>query len=217
MESITAIKHLAKPAGRSAIHVGGRRIAVLDDKRVHELDLRIGLPCDEQQLARLRQAEAEDNALRDAFRMLRRRDYASQEIAERLGRRDHSQGAIAFAVERLIDRGLINDETYGRALIAAELSRRPAGQRLLVHKLIARRLPRPLAERLAAEIEEARDPLDDARRLAEQRLRTPALQRSDAVTRRRRLWGLLGRRGFEPDVIQAALDGLSGLRDDDGD
>ncbi len=214
---ISAIKPLAKPRGRFAIHVGGRRVAVIDETRLDELGLQVGQLCDAARLSVLRRVEAEDGAMRDAIRMLGRRDFSTGMMAERLARREHGAGAIGYVVERLVGRGLIDDEAYGRALIEAELGRGAAGERRLIHKLVGRRLPRPLAERLAGEVIGARDVVSDARELAARRLATTAMRRCDAATRKRRIWGLLARRGFDSETIAAALDGLAGMDGDDAE
>jgi len=94
----------------------------------------------------------------------------------------------------------------------AELARKPTGRRLLVHKLYRKRLPREVIGRVVEQAVSQTDPVADARSLAQQKLRGATLSRCDPQTRRRRLSGMLARRGFDYETIELALAGLAELR-----
>ena len=113
--------------------------------------------------------------------------------------------------ERVLDRleslKLLDDEAFGRMVIRSELSRKAAGPRLLSQKLWQKGIDRKLAERLIAEAVRPGDQTEEATELARRRLRTMA--RLDPAARKRRLYGLLARRGFGPDTIDAVMRALA--------
>jgi regulatory protein len=103
---------------------------------------------------------------------------------------------------------VLDDEALGGALIRAANARRPAGPRLLRAKLHQRGIPQATVDRLLAAADA--DPADATARaleLARKKHRSLDPQLPPA-TRARRLWGLLARRGFEPETIRDALNQL---------
>ena len=98
-------------------------------------------------------------------------------------------------------------------VIRAERARKPAGARLLRYRLMQKKVPRALIDRLVAEADEAYDAVDEARALAQRRLAAAAMRTLEPAVRRRRVWATLARRGFDADTIRNAVDGLIG--DDD--
>ncbi len=205
---ITAIKATKRDPLRSSIDVDGRFVAALPHETIDDLGLAVGAAWDEPTAGRVEAAAAMDKAMRDAMRLLNRRAYSSGELRDRLKRREHGEATIDQAVSQLAARRLIDDEAYGRSVIGQLLSKKPAGRRFLQGKLDARRVPREVIERLLDETDAVRDPLNDAVELATKRLRTAALQRCDPAGRRRRLWALLCRRGFDSETTTAALERL---------
>ncbi len=208
MQHITAIKPTRNDPARHTIRAGGKVVATLNDASVKALGLAVGMDWTEELAERVGEAAAKDKAMRDAMRMIGRRALSRGMLAERLARKGYDPEHIDGVVGRLSERGLLDDDAFGRLVVRAELQRKPAGARLLRHKLAQKKVPRELADRLLGEELAERDLVAEARDLAERRLRTAAMQRCDRATRQRRLWSLLGRRGFDVDTIRAALDGL---------
>lgn len=127
-------------------------------------------------------------------------------------------------------KGFLNDRHYAEALVASELRRKPAGPRLLEMKLRTKRIDPKLArEIVAAAIADQTAQTEHRRRtraaddepaasvradrepalaLARKKFRTLG-HRVDKPTASRRIYGLLARRGFDPEtcreVTQAVL------------
>jgi regulatory protein len=201
--SITAITTTRQNPERATIRVGRRVVGTLSWRRIDALDLHVGQTWDPPLAARLDEAIAADKALRSARRRLNRRPLSETELRRKLAGDEHPAGAIDEVVEELSRLGMLDDARLGRALIDETLARKPAGPKLLRDKLRRRGLGRELVDDLLAEHRDPGRDVDGAAELARRRL--PALTRYDPATRRRRLWGLLARRGFEPDVIDQAV------------
>ena len=202
MRTITAITPTKDP-GRASIKVDRRRVATLRDSLIADLGLTVGEVWDDDLASRVAEAQQYDKALRDAMNRLNRRALSTTQLADALRRTGFSETITQRALDRLSELNVLDDESLGRALIEEILARKPAGPRLLRQKLMQRGLDRNLADRLADEAGHERDEVAEAATLAAGRLET--MRSLDEATRRRRLWSMLGRRGFDPETIEAAL------------
>ncbi len=212
---ITAMKATQRSPGRLSIYVDRKFVGALPDARITELGLAVGREWDAELRIRVEGELKADKALRYAMRLLNRRSYSRNEMRQRMERNDHAEPAIVRAMATLERMNLLDDASYGRAVIERVRAGKPAGSRLLRHKLIQKKLDAALIDRLIHEAEQGRDTAEDARALAEQRLATPAMQRCDTATRKRRLWGYLARRGFDTETIHRAIDTLHLADEDD--
>jgi len=143
-----------------------------------------------------------------ALKLLERARRTRSDLARRLAERGYDAPTIEQALERLARVGLVDDVEYARAFLHERLGRRAAGRRRLEQELRARGVtPADVAgafERLAEEDPGARDEVEAARRAVAQAERR--YRGLDPQLRRRRLYALLARRGFDPDTIAAALE-----------
>lgn len=217
--TITAIKNVPSDPHRVSVRVGKKSVAKLPREAVGEIGLVVGERWTEALAARVEQAAGLDKMRRDALRLVNRRDYSSGELVFKLTQKDHPRKLAEALVAELAERGLIDDEAYGRSVIRTELSRKAAGRRLLQQKLYQKKLPRDLIETLLNE-HDASDDHDDiaaATELAEKKLATATLMKCDAEKRRQRIYGLLARRGFGPEVINKVMSAVAEQLRDGGD
>ncbi|MBI1369445.1 MAG: hypothetical protein GC162_12425 [Planctomycetes bacterium] len=212
---ITSIKPLKGDPLRCVVRVGKEKVATLKIEHLGELGIRVGDVWDEATAARVGRVAMTDEARRKALSLINRRDYSSGELANKLRQKGYESAVIEPLVADLLAKRYLDDEAYGRSAIASIRARKPAGRRLIEQKLMLKRLPRKLIEKLVREAEGEHDAVGEARRLAEQRLKSAALRRCEPAKRRQRVWSLLARRGFDPGVIAQAMRGLSGLSDED--
>lgn len=125
--------------------------------------------------------------------------------------------------ERLLDRfeevGLIDDAAYAEMLVRTRHSERGLARRALSHELRRKGIAPEVAEQALEQIDDD-DELTVARDLAQRRAR--ATRGLDPVKRRRRLAGMLARKGYSPGVAMRAVDealaadGEDSIEDDDG-
>lgn len=216
LPTITAIKARRGDAERAIIRVGKQTVATLLWEQVAALGLRVGEVWDQALADRVSKLSAAEQVRLAALRLINRRDYSSGELRFKLAQKGHDPSTCAAVVARLVDLGIVDDQAYGRSVIAAQRARKGAGARLLQQKLMLKRLPRELIDELILEADEDYDHLGEARRLAERKLDTPALQRCEPDKRRQKIWNLLARRGFNPDTISRVMSDLAArLRGDE--
>lgn len=148
--------------------------------------------------------EERDSARRIALDLLEVRDRSVKEIRDRLRRRGCSPAAIDTVVADLEALRLLDDRAFVRRWVESRKSRRPEGAPKITRDLARRGIdPAVIGEVL----EEYGDDLGSGREALYLLRRQQARYRGlDPGTARRRMHGLLARRGFDPDTAQEAVE-----------
>lgn len=210
MRRITAISPTKRRGGGFVVQVDDRTVATLSERSVAELRLVVDRAWDAELAEQVARAQKFDRAYEAALSRLNRRALSRRQLGDRLRQLGHDQAVVAQVLDRLEALHLLDDEVLGRELIRQTLAGDPAGPPLLRSKLMQRGLKGPLIDRLLSEAAPAPGGLvRGASALAQKKL--PTLARLGPVARKRRLWALLARRGFDHDTIEAALQDLAEL------
>lgn len=183
--------------------MGRKVVATIPQSKAVELGIEVGQAFDTGLAERLAQAAVFDKALRQAMNRLNRRAMSRRDLDKKLAGLDYEQPVRDAVLDRLEEKGYLDDEAFGRALIDSTLRRKPAGPQLLRQKLYQKGIDRSLIEKLVSDATDAQDLAPGAVELARKRLKS--LTRYDIDTRKRRLYGLLARRGFNPDTISSVM------------
>lgn len=138
-----------------------------------------------------------------ALAMLNRRALSSGMLLSRLKKHGAEERDAREVITGLTEVGLVDDDEYARMLIRRTLLRGSAGPRYIRRLLMKDMLGREVIERALAEFNTQRDQLADAREFADKKLKL--LSGVDPVAARRRLYGQLARRGFDPDICTAVV------------
>lgn len=200
---ITEISESNRRPGRFDVLVDGRRAAMLSVDGIVRLALHVG---DEWTAPLAQRAADEAEALRVFDRglaMLAVRAYAVRELRMGLLRKKEPEPLVDAAVARLVTLGALNDEVFARQFVRTRVSRE--GIRRIQSELGRRGVSRELAAAAIAEVreEERVDPDEALDRIAARKLKT--MSKLDGPTKRRRLYGFLARRGYEPDEIRRVI------------
>ena len=166
------------------------------------LGLAEGQTVEPRELARTASAEEAQAAWEAGLQLLGYAARSRRELAERLAQRDFRREASAEALSRLAAAGYVNDETFAREWVERRLRQRPCGRRVLEGELLRKGVSRELAAAAIAASLDADTELELATALAQRRL-----ERSNQADERvrRRIYGLLARRGFSAETIREAL------------
>lgn len=200
------MKPTKRDPDRVSIHVDGRFVTTLNTRSVADLGLHVGQTCDTSMLERIEQTASVDKAVKQSLNRLGRRMLSRGQLDRKLRDLGHDGPVREAALDRMTSAGLLDDRAYAEALIRQIKRSRPAGARLLRQKLYEKMIDRKLIDAVLAEQRDPEGDADAAAQLARQR--AAQLQRLDPVTRQRRIYGLLARRGFDPDTIRSAMNGL---------
>lgn len=216
MPTITELSPSPDNAQRVRVRVDGKTVATLPASMVTQLNLSVGRAWDPSLAASVGHAKAYRKCYTQAMNRVDRRVWASSKLHKKLLELGHDEKIVTQVLSKMTQIGALDDEAAGRSLIREIQLRKPAGARLLRVKLMQKGLDRALVDRLLSElVPDVESSVDGARELALKKLRT--MSRLDPQVRQRRLYGLLARRGFGPDVISRVMENLPGLRDKGAD
>ena len=150
--------------------------------------------------------DAIDRAVSTAMRALDQRMQTSRELQIRLQRKGFESAAIDAALERLTEYGYLNDERFAELWIENRLAHRPRGKRMLEHELRQKGIDRQTVEETVGSLD-----IDDraaALLVAQKQLRK--LESLPPAEQKKKLTGMLARRGFDFGVIRATLETVLG-------
>lgn len=216
MPLISGIVPVARPAGRFSVQVEGREVAVLSLDAIERLRLAIG-----RSVAGLEDAihlEARRlHAYDRAVRLLAVRARSSSELARSLIRKGEERAHVEWAVARLTEQGLLDDEAFARSFARAKAVGGKQSRRRVQQELARKGVSRTMSEEAIDTVfeEEAVDQRSIVEEAARKKLRS--LTGLEPAVQRRRLYGFLARRGYELDDIRRALDAIGSSLDSDGD
>ena len=150
------------------------------------------------------EAELAEEARQMALQYLGARDRTERELRDRLKRRGCAPAAIEAALERLVAARLVDDEALARRYVEVRMSERPAGAIRLAQDLRRRGVDRGIVDRV---LEEYADRIGtDAAALDLLRRVSKRYRGLDSTTARRRMYGMLARRGFDPETTARAVE-----------
>lgn len=143
-----------------------------------------------------------------ALRLLERARRTRRDLERRLRDKGYATATIATTLDRLSEVALVDDVEYARAWLAGRRLRRPTGSRRIALELRAKGVDTETIATAQARLTEEQGAVDEVaaarRAMAAAERRLAALEPRE---RRRRLWALLARRGFDGDTIEQALRG----------
>ena len=157
---------------------------------------------DQERLDALLARDAVDRAVSAAMRALDQRMQTGKELRIRLMRKGFEPTTIDAALIKLTEYGYLNDERFAELWIENRLAHRPRGKRMLELELRQKGIDREIVQETVSGME-----IDDraaALTLANKRLRS--VQGLPATEQKKKLTGILARRGFDYGTIRATLE-----------
>jgi regulatory protein len=198
---ITAIEPQARRRDRVSIFVNGEFALGVHAEVAIGAGLSVGQTVDVPALRELAAGEELRRAREAALRLLGYRARSRAEIERALKRKGYEEPVIATVVANLGRSELIDDAEFSRSWVRARTSRPMGSQRIAAELRQKGVEPEVVDEALEAISPEAE--LEGA--LSIGRAKTERLRGDDPVTARRKLLGVLRRRGFSWDVCSRAL------------
>lgn len=204
MPVVSAIVPSPRHPGRFEVQVDGRNHATLSLDAIERLGLVVGgsVVGSEERIAE----EAAALKVYDrALAMLAFRARASAELARLLIRKGEPREHVERAVIRLQEQGLLDDAAFAQAFTRSRVLGAQQSRRRVQQDLARKGVPRTVSDAAIATV--FADEEVDQREIVEQaaRKKLRALLRLDPVTRRRRLYAFLARRGYDGEDIRVAM------------
>jgi regulatory protein len=138
-----------------------------------------------------------------AYRYLSYRPRSRAEIEAKLRDKEFDEAIVAAVLVDLARLGYVNDEQFARVWARGRIRLRGFGRRRIDQELKAKGVDQEIIRETFAEVFGETSETETAKQVAEKKLRT--MQHVEPEARKRRLAGLLERKGYAFDVIREVL------------
>jgi regulatory protein len=145
---------------------------------------------------------ANNEVLKKAYDLLSRRAHSSQEMRNKLSKREYSVKDIDTVISECERLGFLNDELFANDY-AAELGRQGKGSFQIKMRLRKKGIPDDLTEQALANMDN--NEYENAEQALQGKLRS-LVNETDLNKRRQKAYRFLAYRGFSGDIISRLLE-----------
>jgi regulatory protein len=149
--------------------------------------------------------KSEPTTYERALTLLEHRARSVAELRRKLMQKGAPRSEIEDVIARLIDQKLLDDTDFARQFARTRITGSGASRFRVLQELRRKGVGNDIAERALEElqVDEGVDASTSIQRVADKKWK--ALAKLDDLTRRRRLYAFLARRGFSPHEIRGAM------------
>lgn len=204
--TVTSIEAQKHAISRYSVFLDGEFAFGIGRDLLLESGLAKGEYLDQDRIDAILARDAIDRAVSAAMRALDQRMQTGKELRTRLLRKGFETETIDAALAKLAEYGYLNDERFAELWIENRLAHRPRGKRMLEQELRQKGVDRQIVDDTVASME-----IDDraaALELASKRLKS--VQGLPIEEQKKKLTGILARKGFDYGVIRTTLDRVLG-------
>ena len=146
-------------------------------------------------------------ALAAAYKILAKRALSEKALRERLVKKKIPARTIDRAVKELTETRLLSDQALAENMAQSRVKDRLLGNFRIEQDMIQRGIPREMVQKAVRQAaDEADSPTEEERAFQALKKRAAQIRLKDPEALKRRLFGYLARRGFDPETIQSALE-----------
>ena len=205
------ITQIVEPKGRPnrrRIYLDGKFAFSVKLNVVARFRLREGLELSSQQIEAIEQGEIRQECLDQAMKYLSGRLHSREELRKKLSRQEYSAAMIDEVLEELKRLGYLDDERFAKTKALSAAQHKHHGPRRAMMELMRAGVKKDVAEVAVGEVYESNDNVAEARKLAMKQ--AERLKQLDPQVAKRRLVGMLARRGFDYDSIKPVIEEVLG-------
>ena len=199
---ITDIKSQVKRAGRVSIYIDDEYSFSLSDTSLLDSDIRVGHEITPEQLEEYKALSGSDKAFDRALNFLAIRPRSAWELRSYLLRKDYETEQADTIVNKLSDRGYLDDEQFARSWVDSRHLLKSISKRKLALELKIKRIEQSIIDKVLSEDET--DELEDLRKLVAKKSRLSQYRDPQKLTR------YLISQGYNYSDIKSALGGGGG-------
>jgi regulatory protein len=212
MAVVTKIAEQKRQPNRRSIFLDGTFAFGVHENVVSKFRLRVGMELSAQQVAEIEQGEVRQECFDEAMRILRRRLHSRAELRGKLMKGEYGEGIVNSVLDQLQQLGYVNDERFAQTKALSAAEHKHHGRRRAMAELRKAGVSGEVAARALDEVYDAADSVAVARELAMKQ--AGRLRKLDPHVARRRLVGMLQRRGFEYEAIKPVIEAVLGRGED---
>lgn len=213
MPVITQITEQKRRKNRRSVYLDGVFAFGCNLNVIAKFRLREGMTLTPEQIAAIREGEVRQECFDRAIDFLSRRLHSRAEMTKKLAKYEYGQAMIDSVLDQLAEMGYLNDRAFAEAKAELAAKYKHHGRNRAMIELARRGVERETARQAVEHVYEAHDSAAVARDLARKKMRS--LARLEPYVAKRRLFGLLLRRGFDYDTIRPVVEEMLGDIDDD--
>jgi regulatory protein len=208
MPIITQIIEQKRRPNRRNVYLDGAFAFGCNVNVVAKFRLREGLELTADRVAQILTGEVRQEAFDYAMKTLERRLHSKMELRRKLARREYEPQMIEDVLADLERLGYVDDARFAVTKATSAAKYKHHGQRRAQVELMKAGVDDATARKAIEDVYEPHDSLGVARSLAQKQ--APRLRKLDPAVARRRLAGMLARRGFDYDTIRPVIDEVLG-------
>ena len=212
MPSITAITEQRRRPNRRNVFLDGAFAFGCNLNVIARFRLREGLQLDADEIQRIQLGEVKQECFDAAIRLLESRLHSRNEMQRKLSRREYGPAVIDAVLDDLVRLNYLDDARFAQTKALSAAQRKQHGRRRAIVELAKSGVDREVARRAVDAVYEVTDSLSIARELAKKQANR--LSKLEPMVARRRLAGMLARRGFEYETIRPVIDEVIGYGHD---
>jgi len=180
---------------------------------VAKFRLREGMQLTPEQVNQVQQGEVRQECFDAAMRALESRLHSRAELKKKLMRKEWGVPVIEGVLDDLQRLGYVDDARFAKTKAMSAAQYKHHGRRRAFMELLRSGVKGEVADRALDEVYAKTDSVAVAKELAQKQ--AVRLKRLDPMVARRRLVGMLQRRGFDYDAIKPVVDEVLGNARDD--
>lgn len=208
MPRVTKIVEQKRRANRRSVYLDGAFAFGCNINVVARFRLREGLELTSEQVQGILRGEVRQECLDKALEMLGRRLHSRSELHRKLMRQEFGQAVVDEVLEDLGRLGYVDDERFARTKALSAAQHKHHGRRRAYVELVKSGVKGEVAKKALDDVYEQADSVAMARQLAMKQ--AGRLKKLDPMVARRRLVGMLQRRGFAYEEIRGVVDEVLG-------
>jgi regulatory protein len=213
MPTISQIREPRRRPNRRSIYLDGAFAFTCNLNVVARFRLREGLVLSDEQVLGIQQGEVRQECLDRAMKYLQMRLHSRSELHRKLLRGEYGPATIEQVLDELARLGYVDDQRFAKAKALSASEHKHHGRRRAKIELLKSGIKSEVADRALDDVYQQSDSISTARLLATKQ--AARLRRLDPVVARRRLVGMLQRRGFDYEAIKPVVDEVLGGKSDD--
>jgi regulatory protein len=208
MPQITQIIEQKRRPNRRNVFLDGAFAFGCNLNVVARFRLRIGMQLTAEEVGQIQLGEVKQECFDAAIRFIESRLHSRAELRRKLARREYGYAVLDATLDDLTRLGYVDDARFAQTKALSAAQHKYHGRRRAMVELLKAGVTGETARRAVEEVYEVTDSTGIARALAMKQ--APRLRKLDPIVARRRLVGMLQRRGFDYESIRPVVDEVLG-------
>jgi regulatory protein len=208
MPTVTKISEQKRRPNRRNVYLDGAFAFGCNVNVVAKFRLREGMALTEEQVRQIQHGEVRQECFDGALKSITSRLHSRSELQRKLMRREYGEEVVNAVLDDLVRLGYVDDERFAKTKALSAAQYKHHGRRRAFMELRKAGVTNEVADKALADVYSEHDSTAVARQLAEKQ--AARLKKLDPAVARRRLVGMLQRRGFDYEAIKPVVDEVLG-------